>query len=146
MRAIDADALTEDCKRYLGTLNPDRDGKECTRIHWLIGVLENAPTIDPESCGDAVSREAVSSWLKQYGQDVLHGKYKFSLMYIWKNLMDLPSVQPEIIHCRDCKHHWTHSSMDAFPREICDLDQTFYDSNIDYCSLAERRTDELGDS
>ena len=95
MRAIDADALTEDCKRYLGTLNPDRDGKECTRIHWLIGVLENAPTIDPESCGDAVSREAVSSWLKQYGQDVLHGKYKFSLMYIWKNLMDLPSVQPE---------------------------------------------------
>jgi len=29
MRAIDADALTEDCKRYLGTLNPDKDGKEC---------------------------------------------------------------------------------------------------------------------
>lgn len=48
MRLIDADALTEDCKRYLGTLNPDRDGKECTRIHWLIGVLENAPTIEPE--------------------------------------------------------------------------------------------------
>ena len=56
MRAIDADALTEDCKRYLGTLNPDRDGKECTRIHWLIGVLENAPTIDTELCEDAVSR------------------------------------------------------------------------------------------
>lgn len=47
-----------------------------------------------------------------------------------------------IIHCKDCKHHWTHSCMDAFPREICDLDQTFYDSNLDYCSLAERRTDE----
>lgn len=48
MRLIDADALTEDCKRYLGTLNPDRDGKECTRIHWLIGVLANASTIEPE--------------------------------------------------------------------------------------------------
>ena len=57
-------------------------------------------------------------------------------------IKQLPSAQPEIIHCRDCKHHWTHSCMDAFPREICDLDQTFYDSNIDYCSLAERRTDE----
>ena len=57
-------------------------------------------------------------------------------------LRALPSAQPEIIHCRDCKHHWTHSCMDAFPREICDLDQTFYDSNFDYCSLAERRTDE----
>ena len=49
----------------------------------------------PEPCEDAVSREAVSKWLKQYGQDVLHGKYKFSLMYIWKNLMDLPSVTPK---------------------------------------------------
>lgn len=58
----------------------------------------------PEPSEDAVSREAVSSWLKQYGQDVLHGKKKFSLMYIWKNLMDLPSTQPEIIRCKDCKH------------------------------------------
>lgn len=55
---------------------------------------------------DAVSREAVSEWLKQYGQDVLHGKYKFSLMYIWKNLMDLPSVQPEKFEwCHDCKEY-----------------------------------------
>lgn len=53
------------------------------------------PLEEVESCDDAVSREAVSSWLKQYGQDVLHGKYKFSLMYIWKNLIDLPPVQPE---------------------------------------------------
>ena len=29
-----------------------------------------------------------ADWLKQYGQDVLHRKYKFSLMYIWKNIMD----------------------------------------------------------
>ena len=55
----------------------------------------NLPSAQPEPCEDAVSREAISEWLKQYGQDVLHGKYKFSLMYIWKNLMDLPSAQPE---------------------------------------------------
>ena len=43
--------------------------------------------------GDEYIRKAdVSDWLKQYGQDVLHGKYKFSLMYIWKNIMDLPSA------------------------------------------------------
>ena len=58
------------------------------------GNSEPLPSAQPEPCEDAVSREAVSSWLKQYGQDVLHGKYKFSLMYIWKNLMDLPSAQP----------------------------------------------------
>ena len=47
-----------------------------------------------DTTSDLISKQAVSSWLKQYGQDVLHGKYKFSLMYIWKNLMDLPSAQP----------------------------------------------------
>ena len=39
-----------------------------------------------------IRKQDVSDWLKQYGQDVLHGKYKFSLMYIWKNIMDLPSI------------------------------------------------------
>ena len=48
MRCIDADALIDDCKKYLNKLNPSRDGKECTRIHWLIGVLSNVPTIEPE--------------------------------------------------------------------------------------------------
>lgn len=69
--------------------------------------------------------------------------YEKIIQILDKRITPLPSAQPEIIHCRDCKHHWTHSCMDAFPREICDLDQTFYDSNIDYCSLAERRTDEI---
>ena len=54
---------------------------------------------------------------------------------------NLPSAQPEIVRCKDCKHHWTHRCMDSMPTEICDLDQTFYDPNIDFCSLAERRTD-----
>ena len=56
-------------------------------------------------------------------------------------LNSLPSVQPERIYCKDCKHHWTHRCMDSMPMEICDLQQTFYDANIDYCSLAERRED-----
>lgn len=47
-RLIDADALIDDCKKYLNKLNPSRDGKECTRIYWLIGILSNAPTIEPE--------------------------------------------------------------------------------------------------
>ena len=46
MKLIDSDALIDDCKKYLNTLNPSRDGKECTRIHWLIGILSNAPTIE----------------------------------------------------------------------------------------------------
>lgn len=48
MRLIDADALIEDCQKYLKTLNPDKDTREYARIKWLIGVLNNAPTIEPE--------------------------------------------------------------------------------------------------
>lgn len=48
MRTIDADALIEDCQKYLKTLNPDKDTSEYARIKWLIGVLNNVPTIEPE--------------------------------------------------------------------------------------------------
>ena len=65
------------------------------KAEWCKWVINQLPSAQPEPCKDAVSREAISEWLKQYGQDVLHGKYEFSLMYIWKNLMDLPSAQPE---------------------------------------------------
>ena len=53
-----------------------------------------------------IRKNDASDWLKQYGQDVLHGKYKFSLMYIWKNIMDLPpaDVVP-VVRCKNCKHH-----------------------------------------
>ena len=51
-----------------------------------------------------IRKQDVSDWLKQYGQDVLHGKYKFSLMYIWKNIMDLPSA--DVVPVRHGK--WTH--------------------------------------
>ena len=97
---------------------------------------------------DLISRQAAINKLNERHRKLI---YCFGFENDMVKIMDIaksiviamPSAQPEIIHCRDCKHHWTHSCMDAFPREICDLDQTFYDSNIDYCSLAERRTDEI---
>jgi len=52
-----------------------------------------------------IRKADASDWLKQYGRDVLHGKYKFSLMYIWKNIMDLPSADVvPVVRCKDCKH------------------------------------------
>ena len=56
-----------------------------------------------------------------------------------KTIEQLPSAQPDIIRCKDCKHHWTHGCMDSMPIERCDLGQTFYDAEVDFCSLAERR-------
>ena len=79
---------------------------------------------------DLISRQAVSDWLKQYGQDVLHKKYKFSLMYIWKNLMDLPSAQPEIIRCNTCRHN-----------NNCAIQDVAQTGGKFFCVAAERRQD-----
>ena len=47
-------------------------------------------------------------------------------------LKSLPSTQPEIIYCKDCKHY------DGRPCGIVD----FYNTGSDFCSRAERRQDE----
>lgn len=59
-----------------------------------------------------------------------------------KKLREMQKALPEIIRCKDCKHHWTHKCMDSMPIEGCDLEQIFYDAEHDFCSLAERRTDD----
>ena len=83
---------------------------------------------------DLISRQAVSSWLKQYGQDVLHGKYKFSLMYIWKSLMDLPSVQPETATVTRGR---TKGEMTLWYE--CDACGETVDENDNYCSNCGRK-------
>ena len=57
-------------------------------------------------------------------------------------LKDLPSAEPEIIRCKDCKF-WTH--IKRTKRHWCKTDDGLYDLNTsadDFCSRAERRTDE----
>ena len=86
---------------------------------------------------DYIRREDASNWLKQYGQDVLHGKYKFSLMYIWKNIIDLPpaDVVP-VVRCEDCKHH----SFDAgYGNHWCNLTSGVRKVKPDdFCSYGKR--------
>ena len=62
-------------------------------------------------------------------------------------LMQLPSAQPEIIHCRDCKHKPSGDGVNhniTFPDEVCpcQCDDYWYswipDDNW-YCGNAERR-------
>ena len=93
MRLIDIDNLIDDCERYLATLNLDKDVKEWARIHWLISVLNNAP-----------------------------------------------SVTPEIIQCKDCKHY---IYSDVVRKRVCiaRYGKYFTDDNS-FCSEAERRADD----
>ena len=51
----------------------------------------------------------------------------------WSRIDALPSAQPEIIRCKDCRH-WDGV-------DTCDvIDAPVWDK--DFCSMAERRSDE----
>ena len=51
-------------------------------------------------------------------------------------IKDLPSAQPEIVRCKECKYRGEKPIADG--RYWCELHDTF----MYYCSDAERRTDE----
>ena len=78
----------------------------------------------------------INEWIKssEYYKD---DKGIFLLQMVRDTIKKLPTQ--EIIHCKDCKHHWTHKCMDSVPIEICDLKQTFYDAEVDFCSLGKKR-------
>lgn len=112
---------------------------------WLDHIAQFKSKRQATVSSDCVSRQAAFDEIsKQQTYKMFEGEdtVYFDANDVGSVLVSLPSAQPEIIHCRDCKHHWTHRCMDSMPTEICDLNQTFYDPNIDFCSLAERRTDE----
>ena len=82
---------------------------------------------------DYIRKQDASDWLKQYGQDVLHGKYKFSLMYIWKNIMDLPSADvAPVVRCKDCLFFTTEKS-------CCRPEGLIKARENAFCSYGERR-------
>jgi hypothetical protein len=62
----------------------------------------------------------------------------------YKELVDgikaLPSADVvQVVRCRKCKYFWTYRCMDSMPIETCELAQTFYNPDLDFCSLAKRR-------
>lgn len=87
----------------------------------------------------AIDADAMIDRLKEWDTKDKTDKalYNFTL----NRINEQPTIQPEIVRCKDCKHHWIHKCMDSMPIEGCDLEQTFYDAEIDFCSLAERRKD-----
>jgi hypothetical protein len=58
----------------------------------------------------------------------------------------LPPAQPEIIRCKDCKHYYfADNRVEAEQCYVCgylDFDSFDSPSPNDFCSFAERRTDE----
>lgn len=50
-----------------------------------------------------------------------------------------PADVVQVVRCRKCKYFWAYRCMDSMPIEMCELGQTFYDPDRDFCSLAESK-------
>ena len=92
---------------------------------------------------DLISRQAAMIVIENSGLD------DDSKDTVVRVLEQLPSAQPEIIRCKDCKHYYyadnrIYYADNRIPQEqgySCDLDGDRWKPE-DFCSYAERRTDE----
>ena len=94
-------------------------------------VLDNLPT-QMSGTSDAVSRRMVLDALHEYMDDT-----DYTVGHLHDVICNLPSAQPEIVRCKDCK--WKQGAECVRFADV----RPFPD---DFCSRAERRTDERTDS
>ena len=91
--------------------------------HELNKAMEQKP------CQDVISRQAfmshIESEYRKWGEE-------YDAYQVLSDLDDFPSIQPEIIHCRDCKKRMKLS---------CPFGITVFDAPYDgdFCSRAERK-------
>ena len=95
---------------------------------------------------DLISRQAaIEAVMECYDNDELFEVYE-------EKLRELPSAQPEIIRCKDCKHWipydwmfsevWQSKNIADYPEDEigCNLCDVAMKAN-DFCSRGERRTE-----
>jgi len=106
---------------------------------WYAAQIEKLPPAPPEYLAeqagilvtdtDTISRQAAIDEIKE----IYEWHDNVTKERIIEHFKQLPSAQPEIIRCKDCKH-WDGV-------DTCDvIDAPVWDN--DFCSLAERRSDE----
>lgn len=105
---------------------------------------------------DLISRQAVIDVLAAMQGRCTSKAALIQNSKIWQQVKDLPSVQTEIIRCKDCKHWIQQTNYAGSPLSFgfCESDdmwrslygETYEVSHIDtdddfYCGYAERRTE-----
>lgn len=96
------------------------------------------------NAGDTISRQAAIRWVKTecnpYGKPTLDFE---SGKKVIEHLEQMPSAQPEIIQCKDCKHYqFADNRAFGMPVKMCEWFGFEDVDDKDFCSRAERRTDD----
>ena len=82
---------------------------------------------------DLISRQAAI--------DAIRGEIEINgYSHVVDVLEQMPSAQPEIIRCKDCRYYQDNN--DGYPHINCKWDANETPDADDFCSGAERRTDE----
>lgn len=79
-----------------------------------------------------IDADALSDWMKDYGQKCINGERKISLMYVWKHIQDMQTIEERktgrwiyeedgIIHghCSCCGFHAIYQETDVFGYDFC---------------------------
>lgn len=104
-------------------------------------IVKCHPT-QPEPREDAVSRAEIIRLILERG---LYCDTQADRETSAEIIRQLPSVQPEIIHCRDCrfamKTYDGHIKYCTYLRDNLDVTDSIYYGGDDFCSHAERKED-----
>lgn len=131
--------------------------KDKSRIQSCIDHINTAVDVDPwakelvaeigkeileqlDNSNDCIDRQAAIETVRKCAvKEVTPAYMLIDRAEAMTELMMLPSVQPDIIHCKDCKHseHWYRDKSRCFLWHEEGID-VFEDG---FCSYAERRTD-----
>ena len=104
-------------------------------------IVKDSQGLAKDLVNDTISRQAAIDEITEYGSG---NTTYMSVAELKRRIEQLPSAQPDIIRCKDCKH-WTNNIGDSKLRDNYCNDEAhgfYYQcSEDDYCSFAERRTD-----
>lgn len=94
---------------------------------------------------DQISRQAaideIDGWIKAFWENG-HKESAADARLIKDGIIQLPSAQPEIVRCGDCKYFKVEYGWNCVSYPVCEASPQRIVTPDDYCSFAERRTDE----
>ena len=94
-----------------------------------------------EPMDDLISRQAAIDLIDGIETERLKGTVELTYAPAIKGLRALPSAQPEIIRCKDCKYYREYGYVNGKPKFLpkCGFND-IYVREDDFCSKAERQT------
>ena len=127
----------------------------------VFDVIKNLQPTCNQLATDCISRQAaidaldqifdrceeIEAHLPEGDPDRTGYKMYQDYMTVWKYLHQLPSAQPEIIRCKDCEWFRKEYGWNCIEYTVCGISPMHHPirKEDDYCSRAERRTDERSD-